>query len=122
MKITLTIASLFFLVSQSAFAVENYSLTTKIKSVLLYPQPVTPEGVNYTEMLINIPQDMVTKPSCAVHATRFIIDTNNPMFSYVYGLALQAKKDQMEVSINYWNQCESSGTHRAPLIRAITIL
>lgn len=122
MKKIMVIASLFILISPNAFGVGSYSLRTKIKSVLIYPQPVTPGGVSYTEMLINIPQSMENKPNCAAYSTRFIIDSNNPMFPYVYGLVLNAQKEQLDVSINYWDQCESSGTHKAPLIRAITIL
>lgn len=64
---------------------------------------------------------MAVKPACAAHSTRFIIDSNNPMFPYVYGLVVQAKKDGSDININYWNQCEQSGTHKAPLIRAVSL-
>ena len=119
------IASILFMVfifsSSNVKAIERYNITTKISSILIYPQPVTPNGVVYTELLISIPSDMAVKPACAAHSTRFIIDSNNPMFPYVYGIALQAKKEGLAININYWKQCEKSGTHRAPLIRAVSL-
>ncbi|WP_440053198.1 hypothetical protein ACSLBF_09615 [Pseudoalteromonas sp. T1lg65] len=114
-------AAMLLALPETAAAVEDYSFTTKIRSVQIYPQPVTPEGVKYTELLITVTDNMVTKPNCATNENRLIIDSNNPSFPYVYGLVMVAKKNQSIVSINYWNMCEASRIHMAPVIRSITL-
>ncbi|MCG9584198.1 hypothetical protein L1D09_21960 [Vibrio tubiashii] len=110
------------LFGSSVIAVENYSMYSELSNVLIYPQTnTTPSGVSYTELLISVPTDMPTKPGCAVHPNRFIIDSRNPLFDHVLSLALAARVAKQPVNINYWNACEASGTHRAPLIRAISM-
>ena len=120
MKISLLSVLLFF-TSFNTLTASSHSLQTKIEALIVYPQPVVPGGVQYTELIITIPQDMIEKPSCAALANRFVIDSNNPMFPYVFGLLTQAQKDDKAVTINYWGQCEASGTHLAPLIRSIGV-
>lgn len=106
----------------SAYAASNYHIKTEISGITVYPQSSTsPSSVSYTELLINIPTDMSEKPSCAVNSNRFIIDSRNPLFDHVLSVALAARVAKMPVTINYWDACEASGTHRAPLIRFFTL-
>lgn len=109
-------------VSQSVLASARFNVNSEISKVLIYPQSnSSPTGVSYTELLIYIPNDMPNKPKCAAHSNRFIIDSRNPMFKHVLSLVLAARVAQQSVNINYWDACEASNTHRAPLIRAISL-
>lgn len=118
---TLALISMLVL-SQSVFATQRFNIKSEISRVLIYPQSSTsPTSVSYTELLIYIPEDMSEKPKCAAHANRFIIDSRNPMFNHVLSLVLAARVAKQPVSINYWDACEASGTHRAPVIRAISL-
>lgn len=117
--LTLVSLSLF---GGSVMAVENYTMHSELSNILIYPQTnTTPSGVSYTELLIYVPTDMPTKPDCSAYSNRFIIDSRNPLFDHVLSLVLAARVAKQPVSINYWNACEASGTHRAPLIRAISM-
>ncbi|AIU68024.1 hypothetical protein ABF162_14195 [Vibrio coralliilyticus] len=106
----------------SAYAASSYNIKTEISSIVVYPQSSTsPSSVSYTELLINIPTDMSEKPSCAAHSNRFIIDSRNPLFDHVLSVALAARVAKIPVAIGYWDVCEASGTHQAPLIRHFTL-
>lgn len=118
------VVSVFILMvlSQSVYATQQFNINSEISSVLIYPQSnSSPTSVSYTELLISIPEDMPEKPKCAAYANRFIIDSRNPMFNHVLSLVLAARVAKQPVSINYWDACEASGTHRAPVIRAISL-
>ncbi|WP_076589849.1 hypothetical protein [Vibrio ostreicida] len=106
----------------SAYAASNYDIKTEISGVTVYPQSsASPSSVSYTELLINIPTDMSAKPSCAARSDRFIIDSRNPLFDHVLSIALAARIAKQPVNINYWNVCEDSGSHKAPIIRYFTL-
>ncbi|WFB47932.1 hypothetical protein [Vibrio coralliilyticus] len=106
----------------SAYAASSYNIKTEISFISVYPQSSTsPSSVSYTELLINIPTDMSEKPPCAARSDRFIIDSRNPLFDHVLSIALAARVAKMPVTINYWDACEASGTHRAPLIRYFSL-
>lgn len=123
--ITAIVLLVFSAFSSSVFAaLETVAFHGKIKEVLIYPSDkTTPDNKNgYSELVFWTVQDMTTKPACAVQSNRFVIESHNPSFPYMFTTLMSALKTQETVLINYFTgNCESSGNHQAPLVRAIQV-
>ena len=117
----ITLFILLSIFSSAASATSNFSITTTIKKVLIYPVPRNSIETQYTELVLSLADDLNPVPNCVGIKNRVIVDSHNPLFPYIYGIVLQAKKENSAVLINYWNVCEASNNHNAALIRSVTL-